>query len=335
VLVRKTSAEQPTLLLDESDAAFNSDREYSEALRSIFNAGFRRGGVASLCVGQGANLTYKDFPVFCPKAIAGIGRLPDTVADRSIPIELKRRRPSEGVERFRLRTAGREARPLQEAATAWAEAHLEDLKGREPDLSEALDDRAQDIIEPLLAIADAVDGEWPEKARLAATTLLTGEGREDSESLGVRLLRDLRGLFDGEKADRLPTGTILKKLHGEEGAPWGSLRGEPLDAIGLARLLKPYGIRSKKIRKGEKTFWGYRRADFEDAWARYTPDTPEEAEHPEHPEHPASRAETDVPHNRAVPEHAPHTEHENLHNKGDVPRVPDVPGYPGTGEGRT
>ncbi len=326
VLVRKTSAEQPTLLLDESDAAFKGDREYAEALRGILNAGFRRGGVASLCVGQGASLTYKDFPVFCPKAIAGIGRLPDTVADRSIPIVLRRRSPSENVERFRFRKVEPEARPLRDAAAAWAETHLESLKGREPDLPDALDDRAQDIIEPLLAIADAVGAEWPEKARRAAATLLAGGEREDSESLGVRLLRDLRSIFDGEKAERLSTGTLLKVLRAAEDAPWGSLRGEPLDARGLAHLLKPYGIRPEKLREGKGTFRGYRRSSFDDAWSRYTP---EEAEHPEHPELSANRAESSVSPNRHVPEHAADTEHDNPHEKGDVPHVPHVPENPG------
>jgi hypothetical protein len=332
VLVRKTSAEQPALLLDESDAAFRADREYAEALRGILNTGFRRGGVASLCVGQGASLTYKDFPVFCPKAIAGIGRLPDTVADRSIPIELRRRRATEKVERFRLRKAAAAALELQRGAVAWAEAHLEDLKGREPDLPDELDDRAQDIIEPLLAIADAVGGEWPEKARRAARTLLTGEEREDSESLGVRLLRDLRDIFDKEKAERLRTSTLLEKLCALDEAPWGSLRGEPLDARGLARLLKPYGAKSAKLREGEGTFQGYRRASLEDAWARYAPEDPEEAEHVEHPEHPADRADSDVPHKPDVPEHGPDVEHKTPHKQQDVPRVPDVPPNPGGGE---
>jgi hypothetical protein len=55
VLVRKLDAEQPTLLLDESDAAFAGDKEYSEALRAVLNSGHSRDGVASLCVGQGPN----------------------------------------------------------------------------------------------------------------------------------------------------------------------------------------------------------------------------------------------------------------------------------------
>jgi hypothetical protein len=32
-----------------------------------------------------------DFGVFCPKVISGIGKLPETINDRSIPIRLKRR----------------------------------------------------------------------------------------------------------------------------------------------------------------------------------------------------------------------------------------------------
>ena len=56
-------------------------------------------------MGQGANLAYKDFATFCPKAIAGIGKLPDTIADRAIPITMKRRAPGETVERFRHKAA--------------------------------------------------------------------------------------------------------------------------------------------------------------------------------------------------------------------------------------
>src|SRR3712207_8533984 len=38
VLVRKTANEQPSLLLDESDAAFKGDKEYAEALRGILRS---------------------------------------------------------------------------------------------------------------------------------------------------------------------------------------------------------------------------------------------------------------------------------------------------------
>ena len=88
-LVRKIAGESPTLLLDESDAAFGGEKEYAETLRGILNSGHRIGGKASLCVREGDDFVVRNFPVFCPKAIAGLGKLPDTVADRSIPINLK------------------------------------------------------------------------------------------------------------------------------------------------------------------------------------------------------------------------------------------------------
>jgi hypothetical protein len=121
---------------------------------------------------------------------------------------------------------------------------------------------------------------------------------------------------------------LLEALHAMEEAPWGSLRGEALDARGLARLLKPYGVKPEKLREGNDTFRGYRRASFEDAWARYLSAPPGEAEHVEHPEHTADRAGFYVPHKQNVPEHGGYVEHEKAHKKGDVPRVPDVPHKP-------
>jgi hypothetical protein len=315
VLIRKVAAEMPALLLDESDAAFKGDKEYSETLRGVLNSGFRRGGVASLCVGQGANLSYEDFAVFGAKAIAGIGRLPDTVADRSIPIELVRRKPGEAVGRFRLRKAGPDALPLQSAAAAWAEAHLPALSGAGPELPDELDDRAQDIIEPLLAIADEVGGEWPTRAREATIALLTGEEREDSESFGTRLLRDIREVFGD--AQRLHTTTSLKKLSKDDNAPWAQLGGDGLDARGLARLLKAYRIHSKQVRVGEDNRKGYEREDFEEAWERYCP-IPDLLS--ETVKHPASRAEKPVSDGSSEESKQ---NRENPHRNADVSDVSD------------
>ena len=65
VLPRKIDVDSPTLLLDESDAAFGGDKEYAEALRGVLNTGHRQGGRATVCVGQGANIGFKDFSTFC------------------------------------------------------------------------------------------------------------------------------------------------------------------------------------------------------------------------------------------------------------------------------
>ncbi len=81
VVYRKIQRDTPTLLLDEVDTIYSTKGgDANEGLRALLNAGYERGLVVSRCVGP--NLALADFKVYCPKVLAGIGRLPDTVADR-------------------------------------------------------------------------------------------------------------------------------------------------------------------------------------------------------------------------------------------------------------
>ena len=80
VLFRKIEKDAPTLLLDESDTIFGPKLdETKEGIRALLNAGFERRATVPRCVGP--NHTLTEFRVFCPKALAGIGKLPDTVAE--------------------------------------------------------------------------------------------------------------------------------------------------------------------------------------------------------------------------------------------------------------
>jgi hypothetical protein len=278
VLIRKIDDVSPTLLLDESDAAFKIETEYSEALRGVLNSGYKRSGKVSLCVGQGTKITYKDFATFCPKAIAGIGRLPDTVADRAIPILLKRRTVAEPVDRFRERDARRDARALVGQLAAWASTEtIARLAQSTPELVPALNDRAADVWEPLFAIAEIAGEAWPTQARGAAITL-AGQHRDDQD-IPIELLKDIRIIFDdGPEAalelDAIKSADLLAKLTALTDRPWPThSRGEkPLTGHALARLLKDFGI----VSAGRLTFpdgrhRGYRRSAFDDAFARYLP----------------------------------------------------------------
>ncbi len=131
-----------------------------------------------------------------------------------------------------------------------------------------VDDRDADVWEPLIAVADAAGGDWPQIARDTAVTLVT-RSQEDTPSLGVNLLSDIRNVFGDVGAQ--PTESLLRWLNDMEEAPWGDLRGRELDGRRLAAMLKPYDIRPEVIRDGKRSFRGYRRADFEDAWQRYLP----------------------------------------------------------------
>ena len=267
-LVRKVDRDHPTLLLDESDAAFNGADDYSEALRGVLNNGFSRGKPYTTCVGNSHEV--KDFDVFGPKAVAGIGKLPDTVEDRSIPIALKRRTRSEKVERFRERKAGADGERIAAGLAAALEPLTEELTHAEPELPEELSDRGWDIWEPLLAIADAAGGDWPTRGRKAAERL-SGQQDPDEETLGVRLLADLRAVFGTE--EKLWTKDILAALNALEEAPWGAWNdGEGMRPLELAKKLRPYEIHSRTVRIEDKTRKGYFRDQLEDAWGRYLGD---------------------------------------------------------------
>jgi len=67
----------------------------------------------------------------------------------------------------------------------------------------------------------------------------------------------------------MPTEAIIKALCAIEEAPWGDLKGKPIDARGLAQRLRPYGVTSKNLRDGSGVVKGYARSDLLDAWQRY------------------------------------------------------------------
>jgi hypothetical protein len=275
VLFRKIALSAPTLLLDEIDAAFGKDSTLTEGIRAILNAGYRRGAVVPRCSGPAFDL--KDFSVYCPKAFAGIGdKLPDTVRDRAIPIELWRRGPSDAKpDRLRRATIESDLQPLGAEISAWAEASRSDLSDARPSLPDELSDRQQDAWEVLFAIAELAGCKWPDLARKAAIALHGGATDQD---VGVLLLRHLRELFDEVGTDALATKAILVALidRGDD-SPWARWWGEDVSreqtkgpASRLARLLKPYGVAPKTIRLDqEQTAKGYFSADFKDSWARY------------------------------------------------------------------
>ena len=281
-LFRKIAASRPTLLLDEVDTTFGKDATLTEGIRGILNAGYRRGAVVSRCVGQSSSIEVRDFEVYCPKAFAGIGdRLPDTVVDRSIPIELRRRGQDERKpERFRRPIAQRELHPVAEMIAAWSAESRSALASASPELPDELSDRQQDAWEPLLAIADLAGDEWSERARRAALSL---HGSVVDQDPGILLLLHSRELRDERGTDEIATEDLLLALvnRGDD-SPWARWWGEDVErgqikrpGSQLARKLKPFGIEPKQIwvnegdKKGNKK--GYRFSDFEDAWGRYFP----------------------------------------------------------------
>jgi hypothetical protein len=265
-----------TLLLDELDAVFRDRSDRYEEVRAVINAGHRRGATVPRSVpGPKNTWLVKQFPVFGPKALAGIGKLPDTVTDRAIPIRMLKRKRSEPIAKFRVRTATSESASIVAGLVAALAAQP---PGFEADLPAELPDRAADAWEPLLAIADASAGDWPSRARRAAIVLHAS--REQDDSLGLRLLSDVRLVFDAHGVERISTADLITALQADEESPWTSERS-PLTPRRLARLLHPFEIGSKQVRIGATGQKGYLREAFVDSWERYlpVPSSPAEAKH--------------------------------------------------------
>jgi len=208
----------------------------------------------------------KDFQTFGPKAVAGIGKLPDTVADRSLPIVLQRRKRTEPVERWREREGRRLGTSISKAFDAWASTAMPALQDARPDIPLVLGDRAADVLEPLLAIADMAGADWPQRARQAAVTLM---GEVDDDAVAIQLLADLKDIFGTREA--MATGEILHQLAERDDRPWATWsKGQRMTGHALARLLKPFGVvPSGPVRFGDKVERAYRRSAFVDVWDRY------------------------------------------------------------------
>jgi putative DNA primase/helicase len=158
----------PTLLIDEADTLLVHGG--SAELRGILNAGLYRSSAFVLrCVGD--RQQPKACSVWCPKAIALIGRLPTTLEDRSITIPMRRRAPEERRDTLLYDILFVELERLRRQAVRWALDHSERLGHLSVSPPRTPHDRAQDLWRPLLAIAEQAGGDWPDRARRAAVEL--------------------------------------------------------------------------------------------------------------------------------------------------------------------
>ena len=265
-LFRKVGSEdgRPTILYDEIDTVFGPKARDNEEIRGLLNAGHRRGAVAGRCVVRGKVVETEEIPAYCAVALAGLGGLPDTIMSRAVIIKMRRRAPSEQVEPFRRRIHHAEGHALRDRLTIWAA--LVEPSIAWPEMPPGIADRDADIWESLLSVAIDAGGDWPERANVAAVTLVT-DSKGGVPSLGIQLLSDIKEVFGD--AEHMPTATLLERLHALEESPWADLRGKPLNARGLSSRLGAYSIKPTTIRIGTTTHKGYRREDMRDAWLRY------------------------------------------------------------------
>lgn len=259
----------PTLLLDEVEALRGRQvSENSQAVLAVLNAGHRKGATVPRCDGPKNELKF--FPVYGPKAFAAIGRLPDTLADRCICLEMQRKTTSQHVERFLSNRARMTAEPILEALSDWAKKnearteaayeHLEDLG--------FLSDRDADLWMPLFAICSVAAPDRVTELENCALTLTGAKADNDvEESLSLKLLADIRSVWVTGRS-HMATSELLEALKRITDSPWGENDFNPRK---IAKMLRPFKVEVRQVRLGAGTYKGYLRSELLDAFSRYLP----------------------------------------------------------------
>jgi hypothetical protein len=279
----------PTLLIDEADTFLRGN----SVMRGILNCGNtwrtayvlrlsgRKGrgpkpnaapepGVSELVApkqSEGGSLdsSLVRYSCWCPKVIAMIGRVPDTIADRSIVVRLERKLVTEKcapLTDFKPETiTSKCVRFADDNSELIAKAALETVPG--------LNDRAADTFEPLFVLARMAGPEWFERAAEAAVFLTSSQ---NTDLQGPGLLLDILTIFVECNVDKMFSRSMVACLRGEgEWIASQFFAGKALNELLLAQTLRPYGIRPVAIRVGEEVKKGYRVDDFKNCLNRYVP----------------------------------------------------------------
>lgn len=264
-LFRAIAEYRPTLLMDEMEA-LNQKGERAQYLRNLINAGNRSDATTHRCGKESHKLEV--FNVYCPKALAAIGALPETISSRSIIIPMQRRKPSDAIGRFLRRKVRAEADALRERGATWIRAHKSEIEAAYDRLDlEFLEDRDAELWEPLFAVLAVADPVRLAELRTSAEAL-TQEKRQAAleDSLLLRLLADIRQVWK-DREHAVFSADLVARLKGVADSPWE--REVELTPRRLARMLKGFGIASGSVRIGEATGKGYYRDAFEEAFASY------------------------------------------------------------------
>jgi hypothetical protein len=272
-LFRIVESKHPTLLIDEAESLRGRD-ERAGALREILNVGYRKGQKVIRCFGgNGTDYKTREFETFCPKVLVLIGSLPDTLADRCLPVEMNRRK-AEQLERFRFGKVKMETAPLRAAAKRWAKSNRSDVEAwyAQNDV-EYLVDREAELWLPLFSVCALLGPKRLPELKALALCLARAKAASEPGDLGIKLLADIRGVFDSLGANRLSTADLVDRLRMIVESPLpGWSQGKGVDPRSLSNLLRSFGIQPANLRLGgSQVVKGYAKTDFEDAWSRYLP----------------------------------------------------------------
>jgi hypothetical protein len=244
-------------LFDEVET-LKGDKDRFDALITVLNVGFERGGVVSRLEKRGERFVEEPYEVYAPRVLAGITGLKDTLEDRSLPLVMLRKLRNEPVARLN-RTTDAEAQTLRDQCALACLTHIQTIlaayDGAPAVLErEGIDDRAVDLWSPLLAMALVADAEEDRgRAReLLEVARQVGTVREAEAEAGTtaRLLEVLEAIRQ-DQGETIAPGDLLAALRARPGWDW--LKSPRR----LANLLNPLGLYRQQVWDGKRRRWAY------------------------------------------------------------------------------
>ncbi len=257
--------EHPTVIMDEADQVWGKSG-FSKAMKvvqAVMNDGYTRDGTARVTRG-GESVKLSTFG---PAAFGGIGRLPEAMSSRSLPVMLTSGTPAEV---FDSALEGAELTMLSQDLNLWLrqEDVMRQLKAASPrpEVAGIGDPRTRQIMAPLIAIADIAGGDWPERAVKAARFAFLGLTDTPLLSRPQMALRDAMDYWPADTA--VLSGTeIMSALVCMPESTWGSVftLGTRSGERFLATLLRTVGVEAGNHSAGGAQTWGYSREALCDA----------------------------------------------------------------------
>jgi len=274
VLFRLPAITGGTLLWDEAESLFKQKEKGD--LISVLNTAYRKEGIIRRC--EGKDHKIRTHGVYRPVALAGISTLPDTVSDRSLKVELIRKRGDEKVGRLQIERLDNKLQKIRDDLHIFAlsNAHIviEAYNQFQDNLvPEGVDDRLRDAFEVMLSIAAPIlfvnsDHSILTQLKKAALALSGIRSFDEEDNPFITAIKILKAEIDKSDDDYLIlTSDAAVNLFRNGGIDWVA---EKKDARSILR--KYFKIRSDSHRvSSEEVVRGYKitKKTIEDLYLRY------------------------------------------------------------------
>jgi hypothetical protein len=325
MLVRLLDSGLRTMLIDEADRSLSPDKEGIGDLIAVLNSGYKRGATRPVLVPSKADgWVTKEMSTFAPVVMAGNSpRLPEDTLSRSVRVLLM---PDvDGViEESDWEWIEDDARAVGARLAAWADSVRDDVRRNRPTLPETVRGRARERWSPMLRVAEAAGGRWPDVVRRLAVEDVEEQelAREEgvvTQRPHVLLLQHIAEVWpEGETF--APTEELIDSLVAHHPETWGEFSpfGKRLNAQRLGRMLAG-NYKVHTVRPDSRGGRGYAAASLSTVLRRFGLCLPGKPAHLAQPVEPAP------------PEAPLPASTEDAHALSDKPAKPAQPAEPAPG----